>query len=237
MKDNVNVKNRKWEFNAEVANCFDDMLSRSIPDYFNMRDLTLSVGLNFVKPAAYITDLGCSSGGSIQPFIDLFGARNRYNLYDVSEPMLDVCRDKFKGYIQAGLMDVRHLDIRNGIPSTPNTLVISCLTLQFTPIEYRYKIVQSIYDSLSSGGALLLIEKVLGNSASLDDLMVTEYYNIKRDNAYTDEQIRDKRRSLEGVLVPITAKWNEDLLRDCGFSQVDCYWRYLNFAAWVAVKR
>ena len=84
---------------------------------------------------------------------------------------------------------------------------------------------------------MLLIEKVLGNDAALDHVMVEEYYGIKRDNAYTEEQIRDKRKSLEGVLVPITAKWNEDLLRSCGFTRIDCYWRYLNFAAWVAVKR
>ena len=49
-------------------------------------------------------------------------------------------------------------------------------------------------------------------------------------------QIRDKRKSLEGVLVPVTAKWNEDILRQCGFRKVDCFWRCLNFAAWVAIK-
>jgi tRNA (cmo5U34)-methyltransferase len=42
--------------------------------------------------------------------------------------------------------------------------------------------------------------------------------------------------SLEGVLVPVTAAWNEYLLRSAGFSHVDCFWRWMNFAAWVAVK-
>ena len=49
-------------------------------------------------------------------------------------------------------------------------------------------------------------------------------------------QIADKRKSLEGVLVPITAKWNENLLKECGFKQIDCFWRCLNFAGWVAIK-
>jgi tRNA (cmo5U34)-methyltransferase len=34
----------------------------------------------------------------------------------------------------------------------------------------------------------------------------------------------------------VTAKWNEDLLRDAGFRTVECFWRHLNFAGWVAVK-
>ena len=42
--------------------------------------------------------------------------------------------------------------------------------------------------------------------------------------------------SLEGVLVPVTAKWNEQLLRSAGFAEVDMFWRWMNFAGWVAVK-
>jgi len=54
--------------------------------------------------------------------------------------------------------------------------------------------------------------------------------------AYTTEQIERKRLALEGVLVPVTARWNEDLLRDAGFRQVECFWRWLNFAGWVGVR-
>ena len=53
---------------------------------------------------------------------------------------------------------------------------------------------------------------------------------------YTQEEIDRKRLSLEGVLVPVTAAWNEDMLRREGFRNVDCFWRWMNFAAWVAVK-
>lgn len=237
MKDNVDVKGRKWEFDAQVADCFDDMLSRSIPDYMNMRMLTAQIGRHYVQQMTRITDIGCSSGGSIQPFVNIFGACNRYSLFDMSEPMLDICRRKFDGFVKTGLMDIERYDIRRGIPSGDNSLIISCLTLQFTPIEYRQAIVQSVYDHLLPGGAFLLVEKVLGNDAALDRVLVGEYYRLKRSNAYTEEQIQDKRKSLEGVLVPITAKWNEELLRSCGFQRIDCYWRYLNFVAWVAVKR
>ena len=63
-----------------------------------------------------------------------------------------------------------------------------------------------------------------------------EYYNMKKENSYSQKQIADKRKSLEGVLVPITAKWNENLLKECGFRQIDCFWRCLNFAGWIAIK-
>ena len=66
--------------------------------------------------------------------------------------------------------------------------------------------------------------------------MIDEYYKIKAENAYTQEQISAKRKSLEGVLVPITASWNEQMLKDAGFKSIDCFWRYLNFAGWIAIK-
>lgn len=236
-KDKVDVEGKKWEFDADVAECFDDMLQRSIPDYDNMRDLVVKVGSAFVKYGFSITDIGCSNGLAIEPFVKRFGDGARYYLYDVSEPMLKKAREKFSEKIDARIVTVEHYDITQGIPTTHvNGLILSILTLQFTPIEYRQKIVKSVFDALPVGGAFILVEKVLGNTADIDDMMVHEYYGIKSENAYTEKQIRDKRKSLEGVLVPVTARWNEDLLREAGFRQIDCFWRYLNFAGWVAIK-
>jgi tRNA (cmo5U34)-methyltransferase len=113
---------------------------------------------------------------------------------------------------------------------------VSILTLQFTPIEYRLRIVRDIYKSLLPGGAFIFVEKILGGSADLDAQMVKHYYALKSTNGYTTEQIERKRLSLEGVLVPVTARWNEELLKGAGFSEADCFWRWMNFAGWVAVK-
>ncbi len=227
----------KWEFNEEVTSCFDEMLERSIPAYNDMRELVTKIGKRYVKVKSAIVDLGCSTGEAIKPFIQAFGVQNQYRLYDVSEPMLEETRKRYKGWLDIGVMTVENFDIRNGLPKNVfSSLVLSVLTLQFTPIEYRQKIISSIYNSLEPGGALILVEKVLGTNYEIDSMLVDEYYKIKADNAYTQEQIMAKRKSLEGVLVPITARWNEEMLKDSGFSSVDCFWRYLNFAGWVAIK-
>ena len=227
----------KWEFNEEVTDCFDEMLQRSIPAYADMRDLVTRIGKRYVKRKTAIVDVGCSTGEAINPFIKAFGAQNQYKLYDVSEPMLNKAKERYKSWMDIGLVDVEEFDIRNGIPKNVYaSLILSVLTLQFTPIEYRQKIIASIYDALEPGGALILVEKVLGSSYTIDSMLVDEYYRLKADNAYTQEQIAAKRKSLEGVLVPITSSWNVQMLKEAGFSNVDCFWRYLNFAGWVAIK-
>jgi len=110
------------------------------------------------------------------------------------------------------------------------------LTLQFIPIEYRQRLLRKIYESTEKGGVIILVEKILGNSALIDDVLLKKYYQMKEDNGYSSEDIARKRLSLEGVLVPMTAKWNEDMLYSAGFNYVDCFWRYLNFAGWIGVK-
>ena len=41
---------------------------------------------------------------------------------------------------------------------------------------------------------------------------------------------------LEGVLVPMRAKDNVDMLLAAGFESVDTFWRWMNFTGWVAVR-
>ena len=74
------------------------------------------------------------------------------------------------------------------------------------------------------------------DAEDLDDLMVDLYYQMKRENGYTDDQIMAKRRSLENVLSPLEPAWNEAMLKQAGFRKVEMFWRCLNFCGWIAVK-
>ena len=97
--------------------------------------------------------------------------------------------------------------------------------------------VHDIYEHTVPGGALVLVEKVLGNSNATDRLMTDLYYGLKRANGYGEEEIEREAAQPGGRPGPVAAAWNEDLLRRAGFDDVECFWRCLNFAGWVAVKR
>lgn len=222
-----------WAFDAEVTNVFENMLERSIPQYSVMRDLCFKIGRNFVSPDTHIFDLGCSTGEALAPFVESFGQTNLFTGIDVSDSMLIKAAER---YADNESVTIERLDLRRQYPVGAPSLVLGVLVIQFTPIEYRQQILQRIYDSLEVGGAFILVEKVIGATAILDDTFVSEYYALKTENGYTQEQIDRKRVSLEGVLVPVTAEWNEELLHQTGFRKLDCFWRFLNFAGWVAVK-
>lgn len=224
----------RWEFDEEVADNFDEMLERSIPQYDVMRDTVADLVDIYAEPGGWIVDLGCSSGGALDPILTRRGARNRYLGVETSEPMVAAARDRFDGW--EDWVTIKHEDLRTYYPPVPATVTIAVLTLMFVPIEHRQRIVARAYDQLGDGGALIVVEKVLGDSAALDETFVKLYYDRKASNGYTADEIERKRLALEGVLVPVTAKWNEQLLRRAGFRAVDCFWRWANFAGWVAVK-
>lgn len=225
-----------WAFDADVTDVFDDMLARSIPQYEVMRRAVFNIACRYAKHGTAIVDLGCSRGEALAPLVDKFGAHMHFLGIEVSQPMLEAARARFQGMINCGVVDIRDLDLRRDYPPTNASVTLSVLTLQFTPIEYRQRIVRNIWENTMPGGALILVEKVLGATADIDCLMVDTYYDLKSENGYSQEQIERKRLSLEGVLVPVTAHWNEELLRMAGFTQVDCFWRWMNFAGWVAVR-
>lgn len=230
------VPGQKWEFDQGVTAVFENMLHRSIPQYGVMRKACFDMACRHVAPKTAIVDLGCSRGDALQPFVDKFGGYNRYVGVEVSDPMLEAARDRFRGYISCGVVDVRKLDLRTDYPKDLACVTLSVLTLQFVPIEYRQRILRDAYKNTAHGGCLILVEKVLGATAELDRAMVDLYYDLKHANGYGKDDIERKRLSLEGVLVPVTAAWNEELLKMAGFRQVDCFWRWMNFAGWVAVK-
>jgi tRNA (cmo5U34)-methyltransferase len=67
-------------------------------------------------------------------------------------------------------------------------------------------------------------------------LLVDSYYQLKNENGYSKEQIEEKRKSLAGVLVPVTSEWNKELLHQAGFAKVETFWRMLNFEGYIAIK-
>lgn len=235
MIDNIIAEN-KWEFNVNVSNCFSDMIKRCIPDYDTMRNLTFNIGKKFVKEDTAIIDIGCSNGLSVLPFVSEFGDKNKYYLYDTSDSMLEKCRSRYAKEIEKGIVHTSNADISETITEKDASLIISIFTLQFVPTEKRQRALKNIYDSLQKGGALIIAEKVLGGYHDVNALLVEEYYQHKRLNGYTELQIETKEKSLSGILQPLTAKWNEELLKAVGFEKVECFWRCLNFTAWVAIK-
>lgn len=239
MKDkNITENMDKWEFNQEVTNVFEDMLKRSIPDYQTMRNLVDTILINHIKSNqlqhSNILDLGCSDGRSIETAVSKLKT-NYFLGLECSTPMLKSAREKYRWEenVEFKNVDLRELEF---LPRKNCGAILSILTLQFIPIEYRQKIIQQVYDALDKKGIFIFVEKVMGDNYRTSQLYEKLYYESKSSNGYSNEEIRDKKLKLEGVLVPVTNNYNIDLLKQAGFAVYDIFWKHLNFIGYVAYK-
>jgi tRNA (cmo5U34)-methyltransferase len=228
--------NAHWVFDNSVTDVFPDMLKRSIPQYEVMRRSVYDLGAGFVMPQTYVVDVGCSRGDSLAPFIEQFGNDNRYVGIDNAPSMLEVAKRRFRGEIDNGTLQLFNMELGEQFPVVKSSLTLCVLTLQFVPLVERPRILKSIYDNTVPGGAMILIEKLQGASAEIDERLIHLYHEMKKSNGYSAEEVERKRAALKGVLVPLTGRRNEELLRQAGFTEVDCFWRWMNFAGFVAIK-
>lgn len=233
---------KKWEFNEDVAKKFDSMLERSIPHYGAMRELTERLGSSFIKPNSRVVDLGASRGESSAALIERYPETN-FVLAETSAPMIAQAKERFAGkdHVQVLTYDLRktskEIEALVSFGGEDDTsLVLSILTLVFVPVNFRPSIVRGVYKGLNKGGAFFMVEKVLGNTATMQELLVDVYHEYKYDNGYSWDSIERKRAALEGVQVPLTHEANIDMLRNAGFTVVETYWRSLNFVGYLAVK-
>ena len=225
-----------WQFDERVVDVFDDMLCRSIPAHAQMRELCFQLGKEFVQPGTAIVDLGCARGAGLEPFVRHFGKAINYLGVDLSLPMLAAARSRFAEIAAASNGEFRQMDLTHDYPQARASLTLCVLTLQFLPVERRQQILSEALAQTCSGGCLILVEKVCAATPRGNALLTRLYRRFKRSRGYSEHAIEAKERSLQDVLVPLPAADNEKLLAAAGFSEIECFWRFLNFAGWIAWK-
>lgn len=209
----------------------------------------------------WLVDLGCSRGEALARVRgrlrgERYARAVQYCGVEVSAPMVEAARKRFPdqelhegdpfgnavvvaptAFVNDVTIiqdDLRHLSALGFDDPVGCTLAV--LALMFVPINYRQQILRHVYNWTAPGGALIVVEKVLGEGAMVDDMMVERYHALKLVNGYPAEAVERKALSLEGVLVPVTASMNVELLRGAGFRHVDCFWRWMSFAGWIAIR-
>jgi tRNA (cmo5U34)-methyltransferase len=229
-----------FEFNAEVAQAFDDMIVRSIPFYSEQQHMMCEIAKKFWIEGTNIYDLGCSTGTTLINLCREIAGLGGLIGYDNSTPMLERARLKIKEAGCEDRIELRYGDL-NGDPSIvcldDASVVTLCWTMQFVRPSCRDNLIRWICNSLVEGGALVVTEKILTNNIHVNRLLSEFYYDFKRRNNYTEQEIMRKREALENVLIPYQIDENLEMFRRSGFQIVETFFQWYNFAGFLCVKK
>lgn len=226
-----------FDFGESTAKVFDDMLDRSVPQYRELQRMISELGGEFALPGTRVYDLGCSTGvtlmgldRSVHPEAEIIGV-------DHSQAMLDKARGKLTEAGASDRITLTAADLNEGLAIENASVVVLNLTLQFIRPLNREKLLHAVADGLRPGGALILVEKVLGNSSPTNRLWIKLYYEMKKRNGYTEMEIARKREALENVLIPYRVDENMEMLQRAGLADTDIFFKWYNFAGFLSVKR
>jgi tRNA (cmo5U34)-methyltransferase len=204
--------------------------------YQECQDLAVHWCAKYAKPSTSVYDLGCSTGKLLLKLAEELEYPQNIKLIglDNSAAMLKKAKETLKKSPCSCAMVEADLNKKLSIENA--SVVIMNYTLQFVQLDNRSAILKSIYDGLISGGSLILIEKVKSEIPDLNKTFIEFHHQFKEENGYSKLEISQKREALENVLIPWTVEQNSELIKSAGFSTVDLFFKWNNFAGFIALK-
>ena len=154
---------------------------------------------------------------------------------DNSSAMIEKCREIIKNEPGQTPIELVEQDIRT-VPIENASVVILNFTLQFIAPAQRDALIQTIYDGLRPGGALILSEKVVFEDVGQNGRFTDIHHDFKRANGYSDLEISQKRTSIENVLISESVPQHQTRLAHAGFSSAEVWFQALNFMSILALK-
>jgi SAM-dependent methyltransferase len=139
---------------------------------------------------------------------------------DMSPPMLAAARERFVG---VDAVEIREHDLNQPLPSLGRyDLVVSSFAIHHTPDARKRALYGEVWDLLEPGGTFLHLEHV---ASPTTDLQVGFL-------AALGQTLADEDKSNILLDVETQLRW----LREIGFDEVDCYWKWRELALFGGVR-
>ena len=224
---------KKFEFDEAVASVFDDMLSRSVPFYDEVRKLVIALILTEEAEGKKVLDLGSSTAKFLLDLHSKMQTGMNLKGLDNSQAMLDRAEQKCQAF--GAKIDLELADMLT-YTYTQEDIIVANYTLQFIRPMQRMELVKKLYEGLNEDGIFIFSEKVVFKDKKLDKELIDIYYDYKKEQGYSEYEIAQKREALENVLIPFTIEENIQMCKEAGFRSVDTIFQWSNFVTFVSKK-
>ena len=224
-----------FQFDKTVALQFDSHVRKSVPFYDEIQRMIVEMSDWFIHSNSLVYDLGCSVGETIKNLYDKHTILKnpRFIGIDSSSEMINIARKNLYGHNSIIFIES---DLNQPFQIENASLITMLYTLQFLKPESRLKLITECYNGLYDNGALIIVEKIVGNNPKFNEIWIELYNDLKLRNELTLEQIKSKADSLRGILLSYSQNKNIKLLQNAGFEDVDIFFKWYNFIGIIAVK-
>jgi ubiquinone/menaquinone biosynthesis C-methylase UbiE len=229
----------------DVATAFLNERSLIIPDRARQVDVMLRILRFAQRPPRRVLDVGCGDAVLLAVVLEAHPEASGIGL-DFSPPMLEQARSRLAAFGPRAAT----VEADMGTPAWrqsvqgPFDAVVSGFAIHHLPDERKEALYGEIFGLLSPGGVFLNCEHVASPTPRLeqvfDDAMSEHLWrsrcqrgeDVSREQVHRDFLERPDRAANILALVEDQCCW----LREIGFVEVDCYWKYFELAIFGGTK-
>lgn len=233
------VPGSSWK-DAEVARRFLDKRRRAIPLGDEQVKILLRVARRFVPQPVRVADLGCGDGFLARAVLSEFPTAHAL-LIDHSEPMLHRAHEAMRPFF--GRFEICHGDLSDPllpqVGDGPFDLIVSGYAIHHLPTARKRSLYGDVFDLLAPGGLFANVEHVASATPELEAVHNEAYIDhiaavTGRDKAEVERDYHGRPDKIDNILEPAEAQvgW----LREIGFEQADCYFKWLELAVFGGQK-
>jgi len=185
-----------------------------------------------------VLDLGCGDGILTHNLLEIDGSISA-TLIDPSEDMLSRAKERLRGfndihYIQASFQDL----MKDNILQDSFSFIVSSLAIHHLTMEEKKSLFGKIYSHLHPRGYFMNIDVILAPTADLEEWYMRlwhEWMDERKAALGLEKDLFDditKRYKALEENKPDTLKDQLNALKDTGFREVDCFYKYGIFAVY-----
>ncbi|MFA4911072.1 MAG: class I SAM-dependent methyltransferase [Desulfobacteria bacterium] len=188
------------------------------------------------KQQSTVLDMGCGDGILIHELLKIDGSISA-TLIDGSEDMLNKARERLAGFknihfIKASFQELLYKDI----PLPDFGFVVSSLAIHHLAMNEKKSIFNYIYSHLREGGYFVNTDVILSPTEALEkwylelwkEWIIENQTVLKLESKYEDIISKHTEKEHHSKLDILTDQLNG--LKDVGFKDVDCFYKYGIFA-------
>jgi len=215
-----------------VAGRYDEQRRKLIPCFDDFYSIAASLASAVPAASPRILDLGAGTGLFSSLLLQRYPEAD-LTLIDISEKMLDTARERLAAYpnVRYAVGDYTHFKSQQ-----PFDIIISALSIHHLSDEEKRDLYANSYMNLSTGGLFVNADQVIGHSPYIDALYKDDWQAKIEASGLTREELD---AAYERTKLDRMAGLEEQLhwLKEAGFAEVDCVYKYFNFVVMFGKKQ
>jgi len=212
---------------------FDQIYARVILRYREIHEVMLyfltSLGRDFID----IVELGVGTGELTAEVLRRFPDAG-VEAIDLSAKMLESAGQRLLPYRDR--VNLIHSDFGTYEFMREYDLAMSSMAMHHLPDKDKLKLMKSIHRSLKEEGVFLFGDLIQSPSSYLDKKFFRIWKNYLRFNGLSKDEIDTRVKGHLNNDLPATLPEILHWMKEAGFRDVDCLWKYFNHAVVVGIK-